>query len=264
MKDFNELLTERESKLTRIINKCVRALSKAPEGTLRAVTVRGKPRYYHCTEKGDHTGKYINSGNLQLARRLAQRDYYKAALKAAARELEAIRYLIDVRASGLAEDCFEKLKDARKVLVRPVTLSDEEYAKKWQETPYEGKKFKPGDPEHFSLKGERMRSKSEVIIANLLYSLGIPYKYECPLKLDNGVIIHPDFTILNKRTREVFILEHLGMMGDEQYAADNTRKFNELVLSGYIPGVNLIISFETDTTPLNIPSLEAQLRALVM
>lgn len=264
MKDFNELLTERESKLTKIISKCTRALAKAPAGTLRAVTVSGKPRYYHCTKKGDHTGKYINSGNLQLARRLAQRDYYKTVFSAAVRELEAIRHLIDVRASGLAEDCFEKLRDARKILVKSVTLSDDEYAKQWQEIPYEAKKFKPDDPEYYSIKGERMRSKSEVIIANLLFSLGIPYKYECPLRLDNGVIIHPDFTILNKRTREIFILEHFGRMGEEQYAAVNTKKFNELILSGHIPGTDLIVSFETDTAPLNTVSLEAQLRALVM
>lgn len=264
MGELNELLTERESKLTKIINKCIRALAKAPEGTLRAVTSGGKHRYYHCTKKGDHSGKYINARNLQLARRLAQRDYYKTVLETAQRELEAIRYLIDVRASGLAEDCFEKLRYARKALVRPVTLSDEEFAKRWQETPYEHKKFRPGDPEYYSIQNERMRSKSEVIIANLLYSLGIPYKYECPLKLDNGVVIHPDFTILNKRTREVFILEHLGMMGDEKYAADNTEKYNELILSGYIPGVNLLISLETNDIPLNTVALEAQLRALVM
>ena len=264
MKELSELLTERDSKLTTIVNKCTRALAKAPEGTLRAVTIGSKYRYYHCTKKGDHTGKYINAKHLPLARRLAQRDYYRTTLSIATRELEAVRDLINIRASGLAEDCFGKLKDARKALVRPVTLSDDEYARKWQETPYEGKRFKPGDPEFYSTKGERMRSKSEVIIANLLYTLGIPYKYECPLTIDNGITIYPDFTILNIRTREVFILEHLGMMGDEKYTADNTEKFNELILSGYVPGISLIISLETNTTPLNIASLEAQLRVLAM
>ena len=143
-------------------------------------------------------------------------------------------------------------------------MSDEEYAREWQETPYQGKLFLAGDPDYRSLKDERMRSKSEVIIANLLNSLGIPYKYECPLTLKDGAVIYPDFTILNKRTREVIIFEHLGKLGEERYAAKNIKKINSYLLEGYIPGINLILSYESDTVGLNIKAVEAELRALAM
>ncbi len=39
---------------------------------------------------------------------------------------------------------------------------------------YEKMSFREDAPEYYSNKGERMRSKSEVIIANLLDKLGIP------------------------------------------------------------------------------------------
>ena len=42
--------------------------------------------------------------------------------------------------------------------------------------------------------GERVRSKSELVIANLLYKNNIPYMYECPLKINNNTV-YPDFTV---------------------------------------------------------------------
>ena len=49
--------------------------------------------------------------------------------------------------------------------------------------------------------GEIVRSKSEKIIADLLFMLGIPYVYECPLDTPGGTI-YPDFTILDISTRD--------------------------------------------------------------
>jgi hypothetical protein len=114
------------------------------------------------------------------------------------------------------------------------------------------------------MKGERMRSKSEVIIANLLNSLEIPYKYECPVILENGATIHPDFTILNKRTRKIYYLEHLGKMGQEKYAADNAQRLNDMILSGLILGKNLIVTIESNTMALNTKALEEQIRAIFL
>lgn len=47
---------------------------------------------------------------------------------------------------------------------------------------------------HYTNRGELVRSKSEMIIANLLAQNEIPYEYEKALWLGNKRI-HPDFTI---------------------------------------------------------------------
>ena len=69
---------------------------------------------------------------------------------------------------------------------------------------YQGKGFGEEDnTEYYTYKGERVRSKSEMIIANELFRNNIPYKYELPIELENWnkkVTIYPDFTVLNKRT----------------------------------------------------------------
>jgi hypothetical protein len=51
---------------------------------------------------------------------------------------------------------------------------------------------------HRTERGELVRSKSELVIADKLYARGIDYAYEQPLVLPNGHIRYPDFTIADQ------------------------------------------------------------------
>lgn len=73
-----------------------------------------------------------------------------------------------------------------------------------------------------TLDHNRVRSKSEVIICNLLYSAGIEYKYEEPLWYEQGKHIEPDFTI--NIAGKTYYWEHVGMLGQEDYDASWSRK----------------------------------------
>lgn len=72
---------------------------------------------------------------------------------------------------------------------------------------------------HRSAGGELMRSKSEVIVANILRSLDVPYSYEELLKMDDGSVREPDFTIRRPGKPPVY-WEHLGMLDLAGYRAD--------------------------------------------
>jgi len=65
-------------------------------------------------------------------------------------------------------------------------------------------------------KGDKVRSKSEVIIANLLYQYNLEYEYEKKLYYAQGKWIEPDFTVRLKDGSEIY-WEHLGMIGIETY-----------------------------------------------
>ena len=69
---------------------------------------------------------------------------------------------------------------------------------------------------HVTSRGETVRSKSEVIIANLLHAGGIDYRYEEPLELD-GLTKYPDFTIEDDNSGETYYWEHLGMLRNLNY-----------------------------------------------
>lgn len=69
---------------------------------------------------------------------------------------------------------------------------------------------------HRTSRGEAVRSKSEVIIANLLHAKGIDYHYEHPLEL-GGVFKYPDFTIEDDDTGITYYWEHCGLLHDAAY-----------------------------------------------
>jgi len=88
--------------------------------------------------------------------------------------------------------------------------------------------FRPAPPElrtlhewyeegkiHRTLTEQMVRSKSEVIIANMLFEREIPFKYEVPLYAPDGTFYLPDFTITWRG--EEWYWEHLGLLGDESY-----------------------------------------------
>ena len=70
---------------------------------------------------------------------------------------------------------------------------------------------------HRTLSGIMVRSKSEVIIANILDSNGIHYDYEKPLPLGAGYKI-PDFTIEDAASGTYVIWEHCGMLSNPEYS----------------------------------------------
>ena len=73
--------------------------------------------------------------------------------------------------------------------------------------------------------GNHVRSKSEVIICNLLYEHDIPYQYEEKLFYEDGRWIEPDFTITLPSGKKLF-WEHVGLLGTEIYDANWSRKLD--------------------------------------
>lgn len=68
---------------------------------------------------------------------------------------------------------------------------------------------------HKALTGDMVRSKSEVIIANMLHERGIKFYYEKPLFAPDGTMYLPDFTLI-WNGEEVY-WEHVGRLSDPKY-----------------------------------------------
>lgn len=251
MEESNELLLDREKKLDKIRQKIISQINIFPEGSLNiSFHHKNKVQYYHKLAIGAK-GEYIKVEDKDLAIKLAQKDYNKKVLKSIDKELQAIKKYISTYPKITAEQVYEKLHKERQKLVEPIIASDKEYLKQWEEFKYEGKGFSDDMPELYTDKNERVRSKSEVIIADSLYKANIPYRYECPLEFKNGLVVYPDFTLLNKKTRENIYWEHLGMMDDSSYAENAIQKINTYMQNGIYVGKNLLLTFETKTNPIN-------------
>jgi hypothetical protein len=97
---------------------------------------------------------------------------------------------------------------------------------------------------HKTLKGELVRSKSEVIIANMLYESGIAYEYEKELSLGEDGTRIPDFTIDDVESGILFYWEHCGMMSDRHYRQRWEEKKAVYEKHGIAEGENLIVSYD--------------------
>lgn len=251
MEQIRSLLEEREKKLLQIKNEKEKALKKVPEGSLR-VCVRGKKaQYYHRNDPKDFNGVYIPRKNIALAQKLAQKDYDKKVLCAAEKELGAItKYFVSYPAKNV-EQIYQDLHKERRKLVMPIMESDEEYIQKWEQVEFQGKEFYETNAEFYTAKGERVRSKSELIIADLLKKEDIPYRYECPIQMNGLGRVYPDFTVLNVKERKEIYWEHLGMMDDPAYVEKAVKKIATYEKNGIFPGDNLILTYETRINPID-------------
>ena len=115
---------------------------------------------------------------------------------------------------------------------------------------------------YLTLKGEFVRSKSEVIIANELYTANIPYEYEKPLYLEGyDSPFLPDFTI--QVGDKVIYWEHCGLMSDEKYRTRWDRKKRVYEKVGITEwNRTLIVTYETYAGSLNLSDIRQHIAQL--
>lgn len=206
MQNFMEIARKEISQLENALKRIDVFLSNAPEGCLKWQHRRGKTYYYHQFMDGAKwKRKYIKKGEDSLAKALAQKHYYSVIRPILEEHLKNLKCLGEKCPLDELEEVYDNLSDERKNLVVPIYVGAKEKVRQWQTESYEKNMMYPENLRYETEQGDVVRSKSEVIIANLLYQSrkDILYKYERPLEvLENGRMktIYPDFTILNIHT----------------------------------------------------------------
>ena len=235
------------------------------EGSLWIDSSHGTPHYYlHKKEyKTGRRRKYISKKNIDLIRKLAKKDYLNDVDRILEEQYKMLSDFYEHYDDNALLKLTMNLLTDRRQLIDPVVQSDEEYVNTWSGAPYEGKTFEEGLPMIVTNRGERVRSKSEKIIADKLLKEGVPYRYECPIHLGN-TIIYPDFTALNKRTRQEFYLEHFGMMDDQYYCNEAISRIELYEKNGIFPGEKLLPSFETKKRPLDSRLLDKMIEKYLL
>ena len=243
-------------------------LSRMPdEGRLRIRKTRGYVQFFQVTRKGEHNGHYLsqkNGADLHLTRRLAQKEYTEVLIK----NCEQYSRAISVFLEQIPENDIRNIKAERpefRALVTPPSeneMTDDEFIAAWRAVTYKGKEIPEECARYTTNGGETVRSKSEKIIADLLDSRGIPYRYEFPQKMrvrrGRTAVFYPDFTILAPDRREI-ILEHFGLMDDPEYCRNVLEKLNVYISNGIFPGDRFLFTYETSDMPFDSRLLEKML-----
>lgn len=265
MKTIETILREEINHLKIMVEDGKRRLAAAPAGRLRIMKKRGGVEYYYKSKgsgNANSNGRYLKKSEANLAQEIAQRDYDIRMVKNAEERIKAIDTFLEKYKKTSLGGLYQEINQCRRKLISAPVISDDEYIKRWLEIKYEQKTFADCNNEIITERGERVRSKSEKIIADKLYALGVPYRYEYPIILGGNIKIYPDFTILKMPTREEVYLEHLGMMDDSNYVDNVMYKLSTYERNGIYIGVNLFITHETSRNPLNTRALDKLIRTL--
>lgn len=258
----NELL-----KLRKIKKQAEFDIEKAPKGKLRIAQATKSPIYFYRENKNDRLGTYIKASNRDIARALAQKGYAENIQKTVNKQINLIEDLLKTYDTVDLKTYHTKYNKARRALISSYELSDEEYSQKWYEETsaqiayYNALKLqnaKNTNENAIEIKtfttanGEIVKSKSEVIIADTLLRLGIPYQYELPFEQNGRVVFRPDFTVLNVNSRKQVYIEHFGRMNDEEYRKSFFWKMSNFSNMGIIQGKNLLMTFEDHDNSFDI------------
>ena len=258
-RDLTSTLLSERNKLASIIRDAQKRLQKAPEGSVRIIKHRNDFQFFLRNTPEDKTGTYIPISERQLAISLIQKRYDTQVIASSEKQLRVIDKFLKNYNPKLLQDIYSSMSAGRKAYTKPFELPDQEYISEWLSFDYVKKEFSEDDPEHYTSKGERVRSKSEVMIADALEQMGIPYRYECPLDM-SGRILYPDFTLLRIEDRKTLYWEHLGMMDDPVYCQNALRKLRIYEAHEIFPGINLILTIETSCSPINTAVIKRMIK----
>ncbi len=257
--------------------------------TLNFKMLKGRPAFFYREKGGKQV--YVRLSDEKQIRELSSR-YYERKLKTAAlkekRQIEGCIMILEKKPETSDVDgVADRLPKAVKDNAGFSELTDEGYARKWQEGNSIVKKMRTHGKDDYhrfkTMRGDYVGSKSEVIIADRLFMSGIPYHYEVaftpeatpdrerPVFDESGMVVgfeasgfspeamdtlHPDFYVLNKRTRKAYFWEHLGKMDDPEYCRKNFNRFMRILDAGYVIGEDLLVTHEDSRNPLMTESIE--------
>lgn len=227
---------------------CIQSeLQNLPSGKLLCCHQQNTAKWYQCN---DGQRIYIPKSNRLLAEQLARKKYLTLLLSDLEKERVALAYYLNHHStSRKSEMLLSTPSEYRKLLLpyfKPISMELEQ----WMHSPYDKNEEHPESLIHKGVTDTYLRSKSEVLIDMLLRMHHIPLRYECALPLGNS-IVYPDFTIRHPNTGALYYWEHFGMMDHLPYIEKTTSKLHLYATHGITPGIQLITTYETKSTPLS-------------
>lgn len=255
-------ISEKE-KICKIVQELKSSIKQLPNGNLRIVTKGKNTEYYHITKKGDSLGKYLPKSQETLASQIIQKKYNQKVVVALEQEINTLTNFINHYKHDEKYKIYTKLSDQRKKLLIPLLPDKQTFIENWKHQKFTQKE-PPIDQSFQTNNHQFVRSKSELIIANTLENLKIPYHYEFPVKITETKILHPDFFCLNPRTCQQFFWEHLGKMDDPVYTENVIYRLQLLSRKNIILGQNLIITMESKNHPLTTKIIEDTIQSFLL
>lgn len=250
IKQLTLIELERDEELLKKVDKLLGKYNL--DGKLEYIERNGNYQYYICKTKNyKKHRKYIRNKDLKVAEKIANRDYLNEVKSYLSYKIEKEKSILEVLEFVDIHQIYKNLPRARKNLVNSISETPLQKLQLWKSTPYKSLTINNSYDYIETINGERVRSKSEKILADLFHEKGIVYKYECPIYFDR-VTLHPDFTFFDPANEKEIYWEHFGMIDNPIYSKNMMQKLATYADNGIILGKNLIVTFESSEKILDI------------
>lgn len=239
-----------------ILTEYKKVLNKLPEGGLSSYCINGKI-YYKLTsnEQFGKESKYLGTADNKIVKQLQTRHFFKSSIKILEENLRALNYMDRHYKSYNPNEIEKNLKRAYKCLPKECfEIAGFIDKKGWGSQPYEKSFNHPENLKHMTSKGDLVRSKSELAIADMLFNRRLEYRYEQILHIGDTILV-PDFSILSQITGEVVYHEHAGMTFDDEYINNFNWKLMKYRENGVVPWKNLIITYDDENGNLDVRAI---------
>ncbi len=245
---FEKMLAELEERL----QKANKELKESPSGSVVRVK-RGN--YYSFFQVEKREGKRIRkiiTNNDELINALARKTYLVAEIKLLQKDISALKHFCQAYEEPVYDKIISMLPE-RMLKYQLLSPPPED----WATQDYPQSSYMSESKVHTTTRGLKVRSKSELLIAEKLYEHGIPFRYEQVLSI-NGVQFAPDFTVKTQSGKLVY-WEHCGLTGNKKYMEKHKWKLSVYEEAGIVPWDNLIITYDDKYGILNLSIIESEI-----
>ena len=228
--------------------KKLKQLTELPKGSIEVRQASDTYRIYHSTyENKKRDRKYLLKKDEAKLEKLSAK-----ATDSKHQRLEQTKQIISVLND-------EKRNEYLSILDKNnLTSADKEFIKlhnsgiqlKLSQTP-----SRYGQGSIKTLTGVSVRSKSELIISERLHAGNLEFYYEQGLEI-GGRTYYPDFIIRHPGSNDFLLWEHCGIMDSPEYVEKWHKKLGAYCNAMVRPCENLIISYETTDSVINIKQIE--------
>ena len=235
-----------------------------PEGYLYEITARSGKRYYYerlpksAKRKKEKRIAVNKEKDRDTLRGLVRKSYLIKAIKAIDSDIELMNKLLSNYKPSDENGIMKDFLDARPELGKHVyssQMNGDEWARDYQPA----SDMFDDDLKAVSSDGTSMRSMAEIAISSRLERYDIPYRYEAPLGIPDYSFV-PDFTIKRPRDGMIIYWEHLGLVSDEDYMRNNSRKFEIYREYGIVPWKNLIVTYGNEKGGIDMKIIDAMIK----
>lgn len=248
-------------------------LQSSPDGMLMSSIQNGKRFFLHAVASGEYPSgqkKYrrrVIDKDSNMIRQLAAKEYARIALQLIERNMR----VLELAHNGLKDFTFKEIRTQMK---KPYSYLPEEALagirhhgiddkrlKEWAEAAYEQSAYKPEEKIHTTSRGLKVRSRAELLIAEMLYRYGIPFRYEQVIHAGKYEFA-PDFTFLGADGLE-FYWEYCGMMSVAHYVDRQIWKRGVYEGIGMYEWSNVIYTYD-EKDAIDMREIEFIIRTRIM